>query len=161
MTLQQVREAAKKHTAMRRRNKYIFWVLFAAFVIVSFGVNDNSFGLWMLLRIALGALWIMYLPRYREQPPSLSLGPSPVPPGLQFYRAELAIERDYFRSSGKWAPAILYVTLVFVTTLYLGSTGGLPMFIAFLVFLVFFYFQRKRALPAIEREIRMLDSLSK
>ena len=107
MSLQQVREAARKHTERNQRNKLIFYIAFAGYIAVPLAQRGTGLGLLMVLRVALGALWILYLPRYRPQPISLSLGASDVPAGLQFYRTELAGERDYFRSKRKWATALL------------------------------------------------------
>jgi len=160
MSLQHVREAARRHTERNQHNKHIFYIAFAGYIIVSLAQRETGLGLLMVLRVALGALWILYLPRYRPQPISLSLGATDVPPGLQYYRTELTAERDYFRARGKWVTPLLYMTVIFVTSLSMGWTVAIPLSIAFGVFLIWFYLQRKRALPEIEREIQALNSLS-
>jgi hypothetical protein len=159
MSLQKVRTAAQRHSERNLRNKWIFNAALAGYILVSFAARGTGLGLLLVLRVILGAVWLLYLPRFREQPVSLSLSLTDVSPGLQFYRKELVMERDYFRSSSKWVTPVLYMTVIFVTSLSMGWMVAVPVCVVFAAFLVRFYFQRKQTLPGIEKEIRNLDSL--
>jgi hypothetical protein len=162
----EIRNVARRANRKTRLRRFIGAAAFVLYFSISILVRISSdqrhadlAGWTGLIRFALLIIWVSGL-RYYVDPGlvSLNLNAGELA-GLDYYRRQLLVQLDYFRTPYRWLPMFLLVVLSFAAAAAVDRLLVIPLGVLFAVFAGVSYWQWKRESPQLQEELRAIQAL--